>query len=157
MVRCLTTSTSAPCLMEGCPYAAAWLDFPLGAALALRATFRRDSPPKNPQADPFQTPSKLGHPNYPTSSASLAQALQNLAPHSGLPGLALPNCLPFKRPNSCTVLALCAHCAKGTPLERPWKQSWLRCLVFDNLHGPLCPHELTMSSFLLEPVDEEES
>ena len=30
---------------------------------ALRTTFRLDSPAKNP----FQTPSKSGHPNYPSS------------------------------------------------------------------------------------------
>ena len=36
-------------------------------ARALRATFRLDSPVKNPHTDPFQTPSKLGHPSYPNA------------------------------------------------------------------------------------------
>ena len=36
-------------------------------ARALRATFRLDSPMKNPHTDPFQTPSKLGHPSYPNA------------------------------------------------------------------------------------------
>ena len=35
--------------------------------LALRATYRPDSPVNNPHTDPFQTSSKLGHPSYPTS------------------------------------------------------------------------------------------
>ena len=35
--------------------------------LALRATFRLDFPVKNPHTDPFQTPSKLGHPSYPNA------------------------------------------------------------------------------------------
>ena len=35
--------------------------------LALRATFRLDSAVKNPHTDPFQTPSKLGHPSYPNA------------------------------------------------------------------------------------------
>ena len=35
--------------------------------LALRATFRLDSPVKNPHTNPFQTPSELGHPSYPSS------------------------------------------------------------------------------------------
>ena len=39
----------------------------LGGTLALRATFRLDSPLKNPHTDPFQTPSKLGHPSYPNA------------------------------------------------------------------------------------------
>ena len=34
---------------------------------AVRATFRLDSPVKNP---PFQTPSKLGHPSYPNAPKS---------------------------------------------------------------------------------------
>ena len=34
---------------------------------ALRATFRLDSPVENPHTDPFQTPSKLGHPSYPNA------------------------------------------------------------------------------------------
>ena len=39
---------------------------PSGGVLALHATFRLDSPAKNRHTDPFQTPSKLGHPSYPT-------------------------------------------------------------------------------------------
>ena len=40
----------------------------LGGTLALRATFRLDSPVKHPHTDdPFQTPSKLGHPSYPNA------------------------------------------------------------------------------------------
>ena len=45
------------------------MTFPRGrpcTAHALRATFRLDSPVKNPHTDPFQTPSKLGHPSYPS-------------------------------------------------------------------------------------------
>ena len=38
-----------------------------GGNIALRATVRLDSPVKNPHTDPFQTPSKLGHPYYPSS------------------------------------------------------------------------------------------
>ena len=34
---------------------------------ALRATFKLDSRVKSPHTDPFQTPSKLGHPSYPSS------------------------------------------------------------------------------------------
>ena len=33
----------------------------------LRATFRLDSPMKNPHANPFQTPSKLGHLSSPNA------------------------------------------------------------------------------------------
>ena len=36
-------------------------------ARALRATFRLDSPVKNPHTGPFQTPSKLGHPSDPNA------------------------------------------------------------------------------------------
>ena len=36
-------------------------------ALALCATVRLDCLVKNPHTDPFQTPSKLGHPSYPSS------------------------------------------------------------------------------------------
>ena len=39
-------------------------------ARALRATFRLDSPVKKPHTDPFQTPSKLGHPSYPNAPKS---------------------------------------------------------------------------------------
>ena len=38
-----------------------------GGVLALCATFGLDSPVKNPCTDPFQTPSKLGHPSYPNA------------------------------------------------------------------------------------------
>ena len=34
---------------------------------ATRAAFGLDSPVKNPHTDPFQMPSKLGHPSYPSS------------------------------------------------------------------------------------------
>ena len=39
----------------------------VGGILALRATFRLHFPVKKRHTDPFQTPSKVGHPSYPSS------------------------------------------------------------------------------------------
>ena len=41
----------------------------------LRATFRLDSPMKNPHTDPFQTPLKLGHTSYPNAPKSKSPKL----------------------------------------------------------------------------------
>ena len=64
------------------PRQCSWLPWVLGGILALRATFRLDSPVKKPHASPFQTPSKSGHPSYPSSSWLRTTCHEIMSPES---------------------------------------------------------------------------
>ena len=92
-------------------------------ARARRATFRLDSSVKNPHTNPFQTPSKLGHPSYPNA-----------------PKLGHPN-YPSSRQMQLTSLYIKHHAKCGKPHIYP-----LFCSIESSLTLPASPKATYVST-----------